>query len=156
MTVINKFRILALLLLILSQVAPSQKIVRVSNLLPQGSSMLSRGVLSIYHDAAGDTLISRHIEANRLAGAIDGYRIQVYRRGARNAGEEADKIMAQVIVDFPELRPYKEFESPNYYIVRIGDFRTKIEATRLLARVRRSFPDCYLVKQKINLPETTR
>jgi len=132
-----------------------QRIMRTSDLLGAGSGYNTRGELFLFQDPAIDTLISRHIEANRLAGGVDGYRIQVFRKGHRTAREEADNVMAKAISDFPEIKAYQEFASPNFYIVRIGDFRTKIEATRMLGRVRRAFSDAYIVRQRINIPEIT-
>jgi hypothetical protein len=119
----------------------------------QGSSS---GELTIYQDPAIDTLISRHLEANRLAGGVDGYRIQVFRKSHRTAREEADKVMARLISDYPDLQAYQDFERPNFYIVRMGDFRTRIEAARMLVMVRKSFSDSYIVRQKIKLPETIK
>jgi len=142
-----------LLLVIAGFTVNAQRIVNTVDLLNTKPDDPYRGDLMIFHDRAIDTLISRHIEANRLAGGIDGFRIQVYRKGHRAAREEADKVMAQVISSYPEMRAYLEFEIPNFYIVRLGDFRTRIEAMRALAKVRRSFADSYLVRQKINLPE---
>jgi len=144
---------LILLFLFSQAIAISQVIVRTADLIDRTSSGLNKGELFIFHDAALDTLISRHIEANRVSGAIDGYRIQVYRKAGTGAREEAARIMAKIISDYPDLKAYNEFESPNFFIVRVGDFRTRIEATRVLSTVRRAFPDSYLVRQKINLPE---
>jgi hypothetical protein len=144
---------LFLSLVLVSLSANAQRIVRTADLFNTTTDDPYRGDLFIFHDPAIDTLISRHLEANRLAGGIDGYRIQVYRKGHRTAREEADKVMARVIGDYPEMKAYQEFERPNFYIVRLGDFRTRIDAMRALAKVRRSFSDSYLVRQKINLPE---
>ncbi|MBM3421324.1 MAG: SPOR domain-containing protein [Bacteroidetes bacterium] len=141
--------------LVLAQSAVSQGIIRTTDLMNKTSQGADRGEMFIFHDAAIDTLISRHIESNRIAGAIDGYRIQVFRKAGTTARDEAAKVMARVINEFPDLKAYYEFESPNFFIVRIGDFRTRIEATRVLARVRGTFGDSYLVRQKINLPEKT-
>lgn len=154
-------KILPVLLLLLgSGLLNGQSVVRTIDRLNAGhsgsQSAVQPGELIIYQDAAIDTLISRHVEANRLSGGVDGYRIQVYRKSHRTAREEADKVMARLISDYPDLKAYQDFERPNFYIVRLGDFRTRIEATKMLTMVRRSFSDSYIVRQKINLPETTR
>ncbi|MFO7574097.1 MAG: SPOR domain-containing protein [Bacteroidales bacterium] len=145
--------VIILTLLLVASSGNAQRIVKTVDLFNVGQDDPYRGDLFIFHDPAIDTLISRHLEANRLAGGIDGYRIQVYRRGHRAARDEADKVMAQVISDYPDMRAYQEFERPNFYIVRLGDFRTRIDAMRALEKVRRSFSESYLVRQKINLPE---
>lgn len=149
----KKASLLIIFTMLFFAMAKGQVIVRVSSLLNEGSSLHGSGGLSIYHDAAVDTLISRHIAANKTAGGIDGYRIQVFRRAGTGAREEADKVMARVISDYPEQKAYLGFVSPNLFFVRIGDFRTKIEATKAIAKVKRGFPDSYLVAQKINPPE---
>lgn len=133
----------------------AQRVVKTADLFNTGTFDPYRGDLFIFQDASIDTLISRHIEANRLAGGIDGFRIQVFRKAGADAREEAARVMAKVINDYPEMRAYQEFERPNFYIVRLGDFRTRIDAARALSRVRRSFSDSYLVRQKINTPEIT-
>ena len=108
----------------------AQRVVRTADLFNTGAFDPYRGDLVILQDPAIDTLISRHIEANRLAGGIDGFRIQVYRKAGSDARDEAAKVMAKVISDYPEMRAYQDFERPNFYIVRLGDFRTRIDAMR--------------------------
>jgi hypothetical protein len=55
---------------------------------------------------------------------------------------------------YPELKSYTQFALPNYYKVRVGNFRTKTEATKLYLLVTKAFPDAYLVPDYINFPDT--
>lgn len=148
----KKLGLVVLLLTVLLPVSQAQSIVRTVDLFKSGAGFDS-GELTIIQDARIDTLISRHIESNRLAGGIEGYRIQVFRRGGQAAREEADKVMARVLNQFPDIKAYLTFQAPNFYLIRLGDFRTRIEAAKALANVRTAFPDSYIIKETVNFSE---
>ncbi len=148
----KKSGLVLLLLTLMLPVSQAQSIVRTVDLFRSGAGFES-GELTIFHDARIDTLISRHIESNRLAGGIEGYRIQVFRRGGQAAREESDKVMARVLNEFPEIKAYRTFQPPNFYLIRLGDYRTRIEAAKALANVRAVFPDSYIIKETVNFSE---
>jgi hypothetical protein len=141
------------LLVLLQPLINAQRIVRTSDLFGGSGFASESGYLTIIQHPAIDTLISRHIEANSAAGGIDGYRIQIFRKGGQAAREEADKVMARAIEQFPDIKAYRTFQGPNFWLVRMGDFRTKIEATKAHASVRRAFPDSYLVRETVNFTD---
>lgn len=47
---------------------------------------------------------------------------------------------------------YRVFQTPNFK-VRVGDFRTKVEATKFLLELKQDFPEAFIVEDKIKLPE---
>lgn len=49
---------------------------------------------------------------------------------------------------FPELSSYVEYEQP-YYKLRLGDFKTRLEATYYLQQVITLYPGAFIVKDKI-------
>ncbi len=73
----------------------------------------------------------------------DYYRIQV---GFGNAST-AQEIKANVDVDFPDLPSRIDFDSPTYR-VRVGRFKTKLEAERKFNEVRQKYPNAMLLKPK--------
>src|SRR5512133_1891243 len=103
------------------------------------------GVLKINQDPAVDTLIGRYIlVSNRVYRengyyGIEGYRIQIYSSSNRNAREESKKIQAQFISNFPEIFSTIKYFEPGWFRVRVGDFRTKAEATKLYMEISRQF-----------------
>lgn len=117
------------------------------------------GSLNIIQDPRVDTLLFRYILAyrkmNEGKGGMEGFRIQIYSSSSRNAGEESDKTIADFITKFPEIHPYpyKRFDKPNYFKVRVGDFRTKVEGTKSLFLIKKEFPNAYLVPDVINFPD---
>jgi len=54
---------------------------------------------------------------------------------------------------FPDIASYILFENPGYFKVRVGDFRSKTEATRLFLLISKDFPDAYMVPDFINFPD---
>lgn len=117
--------------------------------IPQESG---QGQAAIYQDASIDTLLGRFITRNKAMDGMEGVRIQIYRGSGRNAREEANQAKAKFISDFPGVEAYVRFDPPNYFKVRVGDFRTRHEATALLYKVSPKFPQAYIVKDIINFP----
>lgn len=156
-----------LLILLISGVSTvfvrSQPIVRTADLFKKTEAN-SAGQLNISQDPTLDTLISRYIysyqileEKYRYAG-MDGWRIQIFNSSSRNAKAEAGNMLQAFLNKFPEakypeLKSYTQFAVPNWYRVRVGNFRTKTEATRLYLLISKAFPDAYMVPDFINFPD---
>jgi hypothetical protein len=84
---------------------------------------------------------------------MEGYRIQIYSSSNRNAREESARIKAEFMSKFPDIVSDQLFAEPGYWKIRVGNFRTKTEATRLFLMISKVFPDAYIVPDIINLPE---
>lgn len=148
-----------LFILSYSLVARSQYFIKTSDLFKRTDNNSHTGQLNIYQDPALDTLISRYIlsfknieERNGYPG-MEGFRIQIYSSSNRNAREESGKVRADFISKFPDIVSYPLFAEPGYYKIRVGDFRTKTEATKLYLQISKAFPDSYIVPDIINFPD---
>jgi hypothetical protein len=139
--------------------ARSQSFVKTSELFTKSENNLSAGNINVIQDQALDTLISRYILANKNIGqkngyvGMEGFRIQIYNSSSRNAREESGKVKAEFISKFPDIKAYELFENPGYFKIRVGDFRSKTEATRLFLLISKEFPDAYMVPDYINFPD---
>ncbi len=71
------------------------------------------------------------------------YKIQV----GFGSHAQAEQIKANAEVDFPNLVSTIDFDSPTYR-VRIGKFKTKIEAERKFNEIRAKYPNAMLLKPK--------
>lgn len=130
----------------------SQKLVKAEDIIT-GSSASGNAKVRIEQDIRIDSLLSRHIDANREYKGIDGFRIQIYRGSARNAREEANKANADFISEFPDVSSYLRFDQPNFFKVRVGDYRTKHDAYPDYIMIRKKFPNAYIVTDIINFPD---
>ena len=137
-------------------ISQSQTFVKVSDLFKRPDSNSSTGQLNIIQNPALDTLISRYIhgyenlEAKNEYSGMEGFRIQIYFKNIRNAREESNKTRAQFMSKFPDIITYQLYQDPGYFIIRVGDFRTRTEATRLFLLISKVFPDAYIVPDFIN------
>jgi len=149
--------ILILTIILLSaDICYSQAFIKTSDLFK--SSDIHSGQLSITQDKAIDTLVSRYIMARsktKTAGRLgmEGYRIQIYYSSVRNARDESAKTRAEFIEKFPEIPSYPAYQEPGWFIVRVGDYRTKIECYKDLMRIREEFPNAYWIPTTINFPD---
>lgn len=139
--------------------ALAQSFIKTSDIFPMPANNRNAGELNLVQDLAIDTLVSRYILANvnmyKENGyyGMDGYRIQIYSSSNRNAREESNKARAEFMSKFPDIVSYPLYAEPGYFKVRVGDFRTKTEATKLFLLISREFPDAYLVPDLINFPD---
>ena len=53
---------------------------------------------------------------------------------------------------FPDLRSYVAFEEPNF-IVKVGNFRTRLEAFAALERLRAVYPHAFVIRDVLNVTD---
>jgi hypothetical protein len=118
-----------------------------------------RGVVTVVKDPMIDSLIARRIALNsqpvaagvaKPAAAVSqiGYRVQVFYGSDRR---EVFGQQAKFKSLYPTLNTYISYKEPNYY-VRVGDFRTRLDAQRLMNELRAVFPTLFIFREKINAP----
>ena len=94
-------------------------------------------------------LVNKHVEINSKA-PIKGYRIKIHFGSDKNKAKE---IKAKFISKFPKIAAYGPlYDQPNYSI-RVGDFRTKLEAYKALKEIQLEFSSSFLVQDEIEMPE---
>lgn len=149
--------LVAVLMILFSESTGAQSIIKTRDLFERNSQ--SSGELNIVQNPAIDTLINRYIlmsmrsyEENGYYG-MNGYRIQIYNSSNRNAREESRKAAAEFVGRFPDIIAYPLYQEPGYFKVRVGDFRTKAEATKPFLQITKIFPDAYIVPDLIRFPE---
>lgn len=82
---------------------------------------------------------------------IEGFRIQIFMESGNAAVERAQAAIALYQEAFPEDKTYLSFGQP-YYRVRVGDFRTRLEAEGRLQQVIRLFSQAFVIKDIIEPP----
>jgi hypothetical protein len=129
---------------------------RVVDILNEGHLEAEKEKLVIKQDPRIDTLVNRHILSNTKKSGVDGWRIQIYRGGHRTAQEEANKIKASFIDNFPELSSDVTFDKPNWFKVKVGDFRSREEAAAVFYKILAKYPDAYLIRDVITIKNSGR
>ncbi|MDV7139958.1 SPOR domain-containing protein [Maribacter sp. TH_r10] len=98
------------------------------------------GHVNIQEDNRIKDLLSIYKSSNE---SHDYYKIQV----GFGSYAKAQRIKENVEIDFPDLFSKIDFDSPTYR-VRVGRFKTKLEAERKFIEVRAKYPDAMLLKPK--------
>jgi hypothetical protein len=84
--------------------------------------------------------------------AIPGYRIQIFFDSGLNSSDRARQARDEFLLRYPDIQAYVSWKSPNYR-VRIGDFRTRLEAEKTLQLILIDYPNAWVIKDEINFPE---
>lgn len=103
------------------------------------STNRSRGRVEIKGDVAVAQLVQKHIELNERIRTIPGYRIQVASLSGTSSKNRAFEMKERIREAYPGVEAYVVFDEPNFK-VKVGDFRTRLEAYVFLQHIRMDFP----------------
>ena len=112
------------------------------------------GNVEVIQDIKLTELLEKHLYYSQNFCVIQGYRIQIYFDSGNNSKKGAMAIKATFITKYPDVEAYIIFQEP-YYKVRVGDFRTRMEAEGFLEKIIADFPNAYRVNDKIKFPKCT-
>jgi len=79
-----------------------------------------------------------------------GYRIQVFSSSGPNAKKEALQSQSDFLKIYRDYPSYTKWNYPNW-VVRLGDYRTHLEAMEFHNEVTSIFPASFIVKDEINV-----
>ncbi|HFD31255.1 MAG TPA: SPOR domain-containing protein [Gammaproteobacteria bacterium] len=87
-------------------------------------------------------LMQRFAELNRMNNTTSGWRIQLVATSDRRKMEALRK---EFLRNYPDIPIEWEHVKP-YYRLRAGAFKTKLEAIRMLHRLKRNYPSAFPAK----------
>lgn len=99
-----------------------------------------------------DELMEKDLRISEANPLISGFRIQIFYGSGPGSKTEARTIQSEYVKNYPEIPSYLVFQTPNFKI-RVGDFRTRLEAEQHLRLIEEEFPNAFIVKDNINLPK---
>lgn len=102
---------------------------------------------TVKQDASIASLLYQYKDYNRKKEFTEGYRIQITYTDVR---DEVYQSKGTMYKEFPELASYVEYEQP-YYKLRLGDFKTRLEATHFLQQVIPLYTGAFIVRDKIKI-----
>lgn len=98
-------------------------------------------------DVVKDIRINNRI-ANKAEKQLLGYRIQICFDSDKSL---VDRMREKFIIQYPKIDTYITFDAPNFNL-KVGDFRTQIEAEKLKEKIISDFSLTIIHKELINLP----
>jgi hypothetical protein len=111
-----------------------------------------QGHVELIQDDRVDLLVSKHIQLNQNRKGQEGYRVQIFFDSGNNSKTKAQSIEEGFKAKYPNVGAYLTFKSPNYK-VRVGDFRTRLDAQRFLNSIIDEYPNAWIIADMINLPK---
>lgn len=113
-------------------------------------SCFGNAQVTIVKDSRIDDLVNAQGQTASTGASlgINGYRLQL----AFDTNKPfIDDARSKFVSMFPKVDTYVEFVAPHYFL-KVGDFRTQLEAEKVKAGTAQQFPTGFIVKEKINLP----
>jgi len=92
-----------------------------------------------------------YLEQSKANPTIKGYTVLVFSGSGANSKLKARNSLIEFENLYPECTTHLAWKSPNYEL-RVGDFRTKLEAEKLLITIKIDFPAAFVKSSIIDLP----
>ena len=108
--------------------------------------------LNIEQDPKLVELVRLHIRRNQQGGKIQGFRVEIFFSSDMNARQKAQSTKNEFLAAYPGINVYISYVSPDFK-VRVGDFRTRNEAIKLMKEIQYQFPKAFVVPDLIELPK---
>ncbi len=120
------------------------------SILASGTLFAQQGNVEITKDPRIENLIKQEgaVVPPATSPQITGYRIQLFFDTNKDAVNEA---RSKFIALYPKIDTYVIYMAPNFFL-KVGDFRTQLEAEKVKATIESQFPTSNIIKEKINLP----
>ncbi len=108
-------------------------------------STIKKSNIAVSKDGRIDNLL----ETYKSSFTIQGYRIQIY---SDNKKQPARDEKAKFLSLFSNVKAHEIYQQP-YFKIRVGDFRTKLEAYKFQREIYENFPNSFIVKDEIEVEQ---
>ena len=113
--------------------------------------MAQKGFLKLHQDSRIDSLVMKQRQIYANDNTIDGFRVQIFMELGNDAVHHADSVKADFEKSHPDVPIYLVFGQP-YYRLRVGDFRTRLEAENQFQQLKDEYGNSFVTADRINLP----
>lgn len=106
------------------------------------------GKITVIEDARVKEMQKKYIDSQD--GKIKGWRVQIF---FSNESAKAKEVKAKFLqlYNSKNIPAYLCYQQP-YFKIRVGDFRTRLEAFKFLKEISEDFPGAFIVEDSIELP----
>ena len=103
-------------------------------------------------DPAITQILEQHTALSQKIQKTTGFRVQIYSTSGQNSLNAVNTIKSKFNTAYPKIEAYISFVEPNFK-VRVGNFRTRMEARGFLNEIKAQYPDSFVVKDEIYFPD---
>ncbi len=114
------------------------------------------GKITIIQDSSVYNIMQKQIQINKNnKGIPNRYRIQIFSSSGNKARENAIEFKEEFLENHPEFERAEIYQlyQPPFFKLRVGNYRNKHEALIVYKNLVKYYPNCYIVKSKINFPK---
>ena len=108
------------------------------------------GAFEVFQDPALDTLLMRDYFIRETNPKIDGYKLQIFSSSGPHSRQQVREKQSSFLKIYPKVPSEIKTQMPNFKL-RVGNFLTRLEATKLLREIKNNFPNSFIVKDKITV-----
>lgn len=94
-----------------------------------------------------DSRIDNMIQTYKSSYSISGYRIQIF---SDNKKQPARDEKAKFLNSYSSVKAHEVYQQP-FFKIRVGDFRTKLEAYKFQKEIMAQFPNSFIVTDDIDV-----
>lgn len=108
----------------------------------------SKGSVEYYNEFQLNQVLDKHIAYNKRT-INKGYRIKIQFSSDKAT---SIKVKNKFSEEFTDVPAYIKYDQP-YFSVRVGNYRTKLEAYKFLKEVQKDYPASFLIEDEILFEE---
>lgn len=105
------------------------------------------GSVNIIQNSRLQTIVDNHRIGNKSK-SVWGWRVQIFFGSGTTARRTAENIKKDFLRKFPDIPAYLVYEAP-FFKVRVGNFRSRLEAAKTKKIMEKSFTNIFIVEEKI-------
>lgn len=106
--------------------------------------------VSVHQSPSIRSAMFSHVEKNSSK-QFTGFRIRIFNESIQNARALSASEEERFRTLYPALATYRTYASP-YFRVVVGDFRTRVEAEKVLRVIKGDFPEAVIIKEHFKYP----
>ncbi|MCQ2286519.1 MAG: SPOR domain-containing protein [Bacteroidales bacterium] len=95
-----------------------------------------------------EQLEEQHKQAWQELEGIEGYRIQITAASGNNSKSTIQMASSEFQANFSNIPTYITYAEP-YFRLRVGNYRTRLEAVAALEQIKIQYPGAYIIKDEI-------
>lgn len=126
-----------------------KKILTIVCLFLSSLALMAQGNVTYDKEEGIATIEKKHAEAWSKIEKIEGFRIQLTAVSGTNSKNSIRQAEQQFARAYPDIPTHVTFAEP-YFRLRVGDFRTRLEATEALERIHTDYPGAFIIKDEID------
>ena len=96
-----------------------------------------------------DGRIDDMVQTYKSSYTLTGYRIQIF---SDNKKQPSRDEKARFLSSFNSVKAHEVYQQP-FFKIRVGDFRTKLEAYKFQKEIMAQFPNSFIVKDEIDMDQ---